>query len=85
MWLGMADITDLISTALPAKDKNFAFQPESLCMTLSTTKLYCLLFEMAVNHQLSIMVVTKMRVGDDRVAKIIEGLPFDGSIVTDTV
>ena len=43
------------------------------------------IFEMAINHQLSIMVVTKMRVGGDRAAKIIEGLPFDGSIVTDTI
>ena len=43
------------------------------------------IFEMAINHQLSIMVVTETRVGGDRVAKIIECLPFDGSIVTDTV
>ena len=43
------------------------------------------IFEMAINHQLSIMVVTKMRVGGDRAAKIIEGLPFDGSIVSDTI
>ena len=43
------------------------------------------IFEMAINHQLSIMVVTETRVGGDRVAKIIECLPFDGSIVTDTI
>ena len=43
------------------------------------------IFEMAINHQPSIMVVTETRVGGDRAAKIIEGLPFDGSIVTDTV
>ena len=44
-----------------------------------------MIFEMAINHQPSIMVVTETRVGGDRAAKIIEGLPFDGSIVTDTV
>ena len=43
------------------------------------------IFEMAINHQPSIMVVTETRVGGDRAAKIIEGLPFDGSIVTNTV
>ena len=43
------------------------------------------IFEMVINHQLSIVVVTKMRVGGDRAAKIIEGLPFDGSIVSDTI
>ena len=43
------------------------------------------IFEMAINHQPSITVVTETRVGGDRAAKIIEGLPFDGSIVTDTV
>ena len=43
------------------------------------------IFEMAINHHLSIMVVTETRVKDDRAAKIIEGLPFNGSIVIDTV
>ena len=39
---------------------------------------------MAINHRPAIFVVTETRVGGDRVAKIIEGLPFDGSITTDT-
>ena len=43
------------------------------------------IFEMAINHRPSIMVVTEMRVGGDRVRKIIEGLSFDGYITTDTV
>ena len=43
------------------------------------------IFEMAINHQLSIMVVTETRVRGDRAAKIIKGLPFHGSIVTNTV
>ena len=43
------------------------------------------IFEMAINHQPSITVVMETRVGGDRAAKIIEGLPFDGSIVTDIV
>nr|XP_023916008.1 uncharacterized protein LOC112027589 [Quercus suber] len=42
-------------------------------------------FEMAVNHQTSILVITETRVGGDRAKKIIEDLPFDGSIVTDTI
>ena len=33
-------------------------------------------FEMAVNHHPSIMVITKTRVGGDRAERIIEGLPF---------
>lgn len=40
---------------------------------------------MAINHRPTIFVVTKTRVGGDRVAKIIEGLPFDGFITTDTI
>ena len=43
------------------------------------------IFEMAINHQTSIMVITETRVGGDRAKKIIEDLPFDGSIVTDTI
>ncbi|XP_030929600.1 uncharacterized protein LOC115955566 [Quercus lobata] len=44
-----------------------------------------IIFEMAINHRPSIMVVTETRVGGDRARKIIEGLPFDGYITTDTV
>ena len=45
------------------------------------------IFEMAINHQTSIMMITETRVGGDRAKKkkIIEDLPFDGSIVTDTI
>lgn len=43
------------------------------------------IFEMAINHRPSIMVVTETRVGGDRVRKIIEGLSSDGYITTDTV
>ena len=43
------------------------------------------IFEMAINHRPSIMVVTETRVGGDKARKIIEGLPFDGYITTDTV
>ena len=43
------------------------------------------IFEMAINHQATILVVTETRVGGDRAAKIIEGLPFDGYITTDTI
>jgi len=42
-------------------------------------------FEMAMNHFPSIMVITETRVGGDRVAKIIEGLPFDSFFATDTI
>ena len=42
-------------------------------------------FEMAVNHRPSIMVITKIRVGGSRAEKIIDGLPFDGFITTDTI
>uniref|UniRef100_A0A7N2N6N9 CCHC-type domain-containing protein n=1 Tax=Quercus lobata TaxID=97700 RepID=A0A7N2N6N9_QUELO len=43
------------------------------------------IFEMAINHHPSIMVITETRVGGDRAARIIEDLPFDGSIVTETI
>ena len=42
-------------------------------------------FEMAVNHHPSIMVIIETRVGGTRAKKIIEGLPFDGFIITDTI
>ena len=42
-------------------------------------------FEMAVNHFPSIMVITDTRVGGDKAAKIIEDLPFDGFFVTETI
>ena len=40
---------------------------------------------MAINHRPAIFVVTETRVGGDRAAKIIEGLPYDGLITTDTI
>ena len=40
---------------------------------------------MAINHRPAIFVVTETRVVGDRVAKIIEGLPFDRSITTDII
>ena len=43
------------------------------------------IFEMAINHRPAILVMTETRVGRDRAAKIIEGLPFDGSITTKTI
>ena len=43
------------------------------------------IFEMAVNHHPSIMVITETRVGGERAERIIEGLPFDGFITTDTI
>ena len=43
------------------------------------------IFEMAINHNPAIMVITETRVGGDRVAKIIAGLPFDGFITTETI
>ncbi|XP_050269430.1 uncharacterized protein LOC126713652 [Quercus robur] len=42
-------------------------------------------FEMAVNHFPSIMVITETGVGGDRAAKIIESLPFDGFFAIDTI
>ena len=41
--------------------------------------------EMAVNHRPGIMVITETRVGGSRAKKIIEGLPFDGFITTETI
>ena len=45
------------------------------------------IFEMTINHRPSILVVTEMRIGGGRgrAKKIIEGLPFDGYITTDTI
>ena len=40
---------------------------------------------MTINHRPSIVFVTETRVGGDRASKIIEGLPFDGYITTDTI
>ena len=43
------------------------------------------IFEMAINRHPSIMVITETRVLGDRAARIIEDMPFDGSIVTDNI
>ena len=43
------------------------------------------ILEMAVNHRPAIMVITETRVGGSRAEKIIEGLPFDGFITTETI
>ena len=43
------------------------------------------IFEMVINHRPTIFVVLETRVGGDRAAKIIKGLPFDGFITTDTI
>ena len=40
---------------------------------------------MAINHHPSIMVITETSVGGDRATRIIEDLPFDESIVIDTI
>ena len=40
---------------------------------------------MAVNHRPGIMVITETRVGGSRAEKIIEGLPFDSFITTETI
>ena len=40
---------------------------------------------MMVNHFPSVMIITKTRVGGDRVAKIIKELPFDGFFTTNTI
>ena len=40
---------------------------------------------MAINHRATILVVPETRMGGDRAAKIIERLPFDGYITTDTI
>ena len=42
-------------------------------------------FEIAVNHRPLIMVITATRVGGSRAEKIIDGLPFNGFITTDTI
>nr|POE76978.1 hypothetical protein CFP56_49691 [Quercus suber] len=42
-------------------------------------------FEMAVNHFPSVMIITETRIEGDRAAKICEDLPFDGFFVTDTI
>ena len=42
-------------------------------------------FEMTVNHFPSIMIITETRVGGDKAAKIIEGLPYDGFFITETI
>ena len=41
--------------------------------------------EVAVNHFPSIMIITKTKVGGDRVARICEDLPFNGFFATDTI
>ena len=38
-----------------------------------------------INHHPSIVVVTETRVGGDKAAKIIKGLPFDGYVTMDTI
>ena len=42
------------------------------------------IFEMAVNHNLAIMVIMETRVGGDRAERIIANLPFDDLITTET-
>ncbi|KAL4643938.1 hypothetical protein ACB092_02G127500 [Castanea dentata] len=43
------------------------------------------IFEMVVNHHPSIMVITETRVGGERAKRIIEELPFDGFLTTETI
>ena len=43
------------------------------------------LLEMVMNHFSSIMIITKTRMGGDKATKIIEGLPFDGFFITETI
>ena len=43
------------------------------------------IYEMAINHNLAIMVITKTRVDRDRAERIIADLPFDGFITTETI
>ena len=43
------------------------------------------IFEMVVNHHPSIMVITETKVGGKRAKRIIEGLPFDGFLTTETI
>lgn len=40
---------------------------------------------MVMNHFSSITIITKTRIGGDKAAKIIEGLPFDGFFITETI
>lgn len=42
-------------------------------------------FETVMNHRPLIMVITETKVGGERTRKIIEVLPFDGFITTDTI
>ena len=43
------------------------------------------IYEMAINHNLAIMVITETRVDRDRAERIIADLPFDGFITTETI
>ena len=43
------------------------------------------IYEMAINHNPTIMVITETRVGGDRAERIIVDLPFDGFITTETI
>ena len=43
------------------------------------------IFEITINHHPSILVVIETRVGGDSATRIIEDLPFDGYITTDTI
>ena len=43
------------------------------------------IYEMAFNHNSAILVITKIRVGEDRAKRIIADLPFDGFITTETI
>ena len=42
------------------------------------------IFEIAINHNPAIIVITETRVGGDRAERIIADLPFDGFILTET-
>ena len=43
------------------------------------------IYEMAVNHNLAIMVITKIKVGGGRAKRIITNLLFNGFITTETI
>nr|POE58614.1 hypothetical protein CFP56_50203 [Quercus suber] len=43
------------------------------------------IFEMTINHNPAIMVITETRVGGDRAERIIADLLFDGFITTETI
>lgn len=43
------------------------------------------IYEMAMNHNLAIMVITETKVGGDRTKRIIADLPFDGFIIMETI